>query len=445
MLSPIGSCFPRSPARVLLVVLLFFVLRQLLHFRSPGQPVRLSEHSVQDDDRLNCEGLEGLKDIFVLLRTGTTEAPKKLPAHFATTLRCVPNYAIYSDFEEDIAGHHIYNALDEIDPEIRASHPDFEYYNRLQGKGREAFTAEEIAQWSSAKNTMGGRDSPGWRLDKWKFLPLADKGYRANPRAKWYIFVESDTFILWKTLLEWLSKYDASKPYYLGQQMQIGDVVFAYGGAGFAVSNPAMKKVVEHRSANLKFYDDFTAGHWAGDCVLGKALLDAGVNLHWSYPTLSGDEPADTDFDSGFGGPERKPWCYYAASYHHLPPSEFATFSEFERRWNNENTTLMRHYDIFRNYIQPRLRSERSDWDNLSEKEQTSESSFKACRDACQSQQDCLQFSVSGYSCKTSTALKLGHKSSAEEQVASGWMLDRIEDFTKRMDAACVDRDWIMP
>ncbi|KAI1340067.1 hypothetical protein F5Y15DRAFT_62971 [Xylariaceae sp. FL0016] len=439
MVSPFRRLMSRSISRLLMVILLLLVLYQLLGFRASGTETR-HPYDV-------CEGLEGLKDLFVILRTGTTEAPKKLPSHLATTLRCVPHYVIYSDFEEDVAGQHIYDALKDVSDEIKESHPDFEYYNKLQqqGKGREAFSNEEIAQWSSARNTMSGRDSPGWRLDKWKFLPLADKAFRKQPDAKWYIFIESDTYIMWKSLLDWLSHYDASKPYYMGQQMQIGDVVFAYGGAGFTVSQPAMKRMVEHRNENLQFYDDFTANHWAGDCVLGKALYDTGIPLHWAYPSLSGDEPADTDFDSGFGGPERRPWCYYAASFHHLQPSEYPRFYDFEQKWNRENSTLLRHRDIFRYYVMPHFRPQLEDWDNLSDQEQMTESSFKDCRAACQKDPDCLQFSVSEYTCKTSQALKLGHKTSAAEQSSSGWMMDRIGPFMEGMDLLCNDQDWIKP
>lgn len=55
--------------------------------------------------------LPGLDNAFVILRTNATEAPSKLPIHFATTLHCTPHYAIYSDPVEEIAGHPIHDAL----------------------------------------------------------------------------------------------------------------------------------------------------------------------------------------------------------------------------------------------------------------------------------------------------------------------------------------------
>lgn len=325
--------FSFSIYRVISAVLLLFVFYQYTSF---DNHTSTNENDFQGVTESSCDSLKGLGDLFVILRTGATEAPKKLPVHFTTTLRCVPHYTIYSDYEEDIEGHHVYNALDEVDPEIVDTHADFEYYRRLQEGGREAFTSRELSRWAAAKNTNGGRDSPGWKLDKWKFLPIAEKALHQRPDAKWYIFIESDTYILWRNLLEWLSRFDSSKPHYLGMQMQIGDVVFAYGGGGFAISNPALKKVVAHRKDNLKFYDNFTGRHWAGDCVLGKALADAGVDLLWSFPTMAGDQPSDMDFNTTFGGHAKTPWCYYATSYHHLPPAEYYKLARFEQNWNRK-------------------------------------------------------------------------------------------------------------
>ncbi|KAI8960651.1 glycosyltransferase family 31 protein [Daldinia sp. FL1419] len=444
MFSVFPASFFRSGYRVLAAILVFLILQQYLTFRKPF-PVG-QKYPDQKDAPPTCDSLEGLDDLFVILRTGASEAPKKLPVHFSTTLRCVPHYAIYSDYEEDIEGHHVYNALDEINPEIISTHPDFEYYRRLQEKGREAFSSEELEKWGSAKNTNGGRDSPGWRLDKWKFLPLAEKAFRERPNAKWYIFIESDTYMLWQTLLEWLSHFDASEPHYLGMQMQIGDVVFAYGGGGFAISNPALNKVVEHRRENLKFYDDFTGAHWAGDCVLGKALADAGVKLLWSFPNLAGDQPADMNFNSSFGGSNKTPWCFHAASYHHLPPAEYHKLAKFEQTWNRENTSRLRHGDIFKYYILPQISSNRSDWDNLSDADQGPITSFDECRSICESQPDCKQFSFTEQSCKISTALILGHRvpEDTTPRIMSGWIMERVKDYPERMDKYCDHQSWIL-
>jgi hypothetical protein len=278
-----------------------------------------------------CDSLHGLDDIFVVLKTGANDALDAVPVHLATTLQCIPHFTIYSDMEEDIDGHHVHDVLTEVDAEIQNTNPEFEYYRRLRENGREAFTAEESSRWSSVQNTASGKDSPGWKLDKWKFLPLAEQALRARPDAKWYVIIESDSYVLWRNLLQWLSRFDASKPLYLGMQMQINDIIFAYGGSGIILSRPALEKLVRHRQQNLKSYDEFTASHWAGDCVLGKALSDAGVNLFFSWPNLFTEAPKEMDFNFTIG--TQRPWCHHVASYHHLKRADIFELSEFEKKY----------------------------------------------------------------------------------------------------------------
>lgn len=334
----------RTPQRIAAVVFASMLLWHFLLFRR-GYFSKAQEHLVTApqvvldqailDIQSPCDSLSGLQDVFLAVRTGANEAHERLPVHFNTTLRCLPSgsFGIWSDLEEDIGAHHLQNALDEINPEIMATHPDFEYYKRLQEHGRAAFTTEELTEWGAAPNSAGGRDTPGWKLDKWKFLPIADKAHQQKPDAKWFIFMEGDTYINWRNLLEWLSHIDATKPYYLGNEMQIGDVIFAYGGSGFVISNPAMKSLVEQHANNPGVYEDITADHWAGDCVLGKALFDAGVKLSWQKPNHFGGMPFDMAYGETFGSPLRSLWCYYVTTYHHMTSPDIKEVSAFEQRW----------------------------------------------------------------------------------------------------------------
>ncbi|KAK6207102.1 hypothetical protein LQW54_007531 [Pestalotiopsis sp. IQ-011] len=281
--------------------------------------------------------LHGLEDIFLVLRTGASEALQKLPVHLETTLRCLPqdSYGIWSDFGETIDGHHVADALDEVSPSIVSQHPDFAYYRRLKEGGREAFSAEEQTAWASAPNSNRGRNTPGWKLDKWKFLPLAKKAYKQRPDAKWFIFTECDGHINWRSLLSWLEHHDPSTPY-VGMQMIIGDVVFAYGGSSFVISNEALKTAVDHYVAEIDTYEDYTGHHWAGDCVLGKALRDVEVEFTQAWPTFHGESPFETDYNNSVTGPDPKVWCYNAMTWHHVSPSDIRELSDFEDKWNLE-------------------------------------------------------------------------------------------------------------
>lgn len=100
-----------------------------------------------------------------------------------------------------------------------------------------------------------------------------------HPDMKWYVFIEADTFVLWSMLQQYLSTLDPNKLIYAGSQMFIAGVLFAHGGSGFVVSQPAMRKVVNHYAAHKFEIETFTDGHghWAGDCVLGKDFIDSGV------------------------------------------------------------------------------------------------------------------------------------------------------------------------
>ncbi|OCK77355.1 glycosyltransferase family 31 protein [Lepidopterella palustris CBS 459.81] len=405
-------------------------------------------------------------DILVVLRTGATEALKKVPTHFRTTLRCVPHHVVYSDLEETIEGHHVYDMLDEVDDEIKRTHPDFRLYNHLKIHGREGLDSQESLQMGDGTGGTGNLKNPGWALDKWKFLPMIDKALQHRPEAKWFVFIEPDTYLIWPNLLEYLARFNPSEPYYMGKHMYIDEILFGYGGAGIVLSKPAMQKVSEHRMARLAEYDQFTAEHWAGDCVLGKALDDAGVPLFVAFPHLQGDAPAALDPKTTKRG--RTAWCHPAITYHHVHPQEVEDLSAFEQKWYLTNNTLLRYGDIFKYYIQPQLSASRSNWDNLSGDEYSKRTldaltdrekvnlfreekyapySFKHCRALCRRRRSCLQFSYSQGRCFISGTVRLGYEGSSNqrERIRSGWMLGRIGEFVQEMDRTCDGvEDWFL-
>lgn len=101
---------------------------------------------------------------------------------------------------------------------------------------------------------------------------MVDKALKHRPEAKWFVFIEADTYLIWPNLLEYLAQFDASKSYYVGKHMYISNILFAYGGAGFAVSNPAMRKLTEHRAARLAEYDKYTAEVRSKSCTTLRCL-----------------------------------------------------------------------------------------------------------------------------------------------------------------------------
>jgi hypothetical protein len=276
-----------------------------------------------------CPPLPGIDDVLVVLKTGVTEALDKVPVHAQTTFRCVPNYVIFSDYEETIDGVQLYDVLQNVQREVKMNIEDFDLYNRLKVSGRQGLQDADATE--EENGVFGMPNNPGWKLDKWKFLPMIDEALKAKPDASWFVFMEADTHIVWPNLVAWLARLDPGEPLYLGTETQIGDVLFAHGGSGFIISRTAMRMVSAQRARNVTEYDIYTDTEWAGDMVLGKALKDAGVDLTFTWPLLQNArlgevEPLTNTF-------YRQPWCFPVVAFHHLTPADVEDMWRFDQEW----------------------------------------------------------------------------------------------------------------
>ena len=328
----------RAVVAVAVALLLLHYLWNLSSSSSSPPPLTTTPNTDGSSDEptsatnLPCNQLAGSEDITIVLKTGATEALDRVPIHFDTTFRCVPDYLIFSDFEEEIDGHPVYDCLRDVDDKIKNEHPDFKLYNRLLENGRESLEPDELSGWTTGTDAnIGNLGNQGWRLDKWKFLPLVDEVLQKRPDAKWFFFMEADTFLMWSNLLTWITHLDPTKPHYIGGQMQIGPTVFAHGGAGFLVSNSALRIVSNYRAARLEELDKFTDGYWAGDCVLGKTMQDAGVPLVWSWPSIQNEKLWVLDHNAEVYG--KRLWCHPAVTYHHMTAEAVESMWEFEQNW----------------------------------------------------------------------------------------------------------------
>ncbi|KAI1172827.1 glycosyltransferase family 31 protein [Nemania sp. FL0916] len=431
------------------------------------------------EDGVVCPNSPLMKDVFVVIRTGATEAQEKLPVHFKTILTCVPDFIIYSDMNEIVDGHEVHDVLNEVNATIKKSAPEFELYERLRTRGRDGLDY----QTTFGSGPSGALDNPGWKLDKWKFLPMVDRALQERPKAKWFVFVEPDTYFMWTNLLEYLRQFDPSKPWYIGKHMYASAVLFAHGGSGFALSRPAVEKVSKHWSDKKTEIEQATLKGWAGDMILGKALSDVGVDMFWAYPHMQGDSL--TALNWAVEKLERQTWCYAAATFHHMSADEITTLWQFEQTWYRRNPSgsgaPLRFRDIFNNLIRHRLRAERSGWDNmsvgreysdealaklsqndidnLSLVEQNAHSSFDMCQATCEQQPRCIQFSFVPGKCAVSDELRLGRTSDTQcleysnaagkcvkeatttgkgdDVVRSGWIMDRIPGYMYWLDEFC--------
>ena len=311
------------------------------------------------DGELLCRHLPGAADVLVVMKTGSTELQAKLPVHLNTTTLCYPSLLILSDHEEEeeennngtahlssstsTSPHKIHDALSPVSAALKQTHPDFALWRRLRTQG--GLSALAAAELSGPNSGSGGADgkteNPGWRLDKWKFLPMALRALQLHPETPWFVFVETDTYLVWANLLRWVRLLDPKRPVYAGFQMQIGEQVFAHGGSGFVVSNKALRMVVEGYVRDKARWEMVTDNHWAGDCVLGRALEEVGVPLLWSWPLVQGEKPGMVDY-WGVSG-QRRVWCSPVVTYHHLAADEVEDVWRFEQDWIRDDVGL---YDI---------------------------------------------------------------------------------------------------
>lgn len=436
------------------------IINILTKASSPSFLQRHSKSSPYElDEEIICPHAELADDVLVILRTGATESLEKVPVHFRTTLRCVPHFVIFSDMDEVIEGHEVHDVLGSVSEGLKKEHDDFRLYHHLQEHGRRNLPHQEIitSMSGSAKGDYLQTDKDGWKLDKWKFLPMIDQALQHKPDAKWYVFIEADTFLGWNNLLEYLGNFDDTKPYYIGKHLYINDVEFGYGGAGFVLSNPALHTVSSQRSTHIAEYEDFTKTHWVGDCALGKVLEDVKIPLHRAFPHFQGDSPAT--LDPAVTKIDRDLWCYPTITYHHVSPAEIEELWAFEQDWYKRHDILLRHRDVFMEMVRPKIGASLASWDNMADEkeynahdhslspntfERNAWKSFEHCRALCDDQDDCIQFSFDAGSCGISKAFRLGYAKPGE-RIRSGWMLDRVDDLFRSLEDQCGIRDWFAP
>ncbi|KAF2751287.1 glycosyltransferase family 31 protein [Sporormia fimetaria CBS 119925] len=426
---------------------------------SPSYFLRHSRRAIIRDEDVVCPTNDLADDVLVVLRTGATTSHEKLPTHFETTLRCVPHYVIFSDLDEEVSGHTVHNALEGISPSTVTSHPDFKLYQQLQTNGRDGIQQSLTPPPpASAKGDYTNTNNPGWALDKWKFLPMLSSAYSHRPTAKWYLFLEDDTYLIWPNLLSYLANFDSSKPHYLGKHLYINDIEFGYGGAGFIISNPALRSMVERRESHVQEYEDFTKDHWVGDCAVGKVAEDVDIPLTKAWPHLQGE--SYRTMDPQVSKVDRGAWCFPAITYHRVSPDEMRELWEFEQEWFKRHDHLLRHRDVYLHLLRPHLPSQSHqtlpEWDNFSsdlefnahddgassnELEREAWKSAQHCRRLCEDIESCIQFSFDSGSCRIGKKISFGYER-AGERVQSGWITERVDEVFRGLEGGCGVRDW---
>ncbi|KAF2260395.1 hypothetical protein CC78DRAFT_584814 [Lojkania enalia] len=230
---------------------------------------------------------------------------------------------------------------------------------------------------------------------------------RSTPQAKWYIFIEADTYLLWPNLVAYLSHLDTSKNYYIGKHMYIGDILFAHGGSGFVLSESATRNAFPHFQGDSVESLDFGmekvgGGHGAMRRLLGVICGSRGAGAIVTYS------------------------------------------------------------DVFKGIVLQKLREKILDWDNLflgneysvaalgkmteqerhglSDLEKKAAEGFEDCRRACEGKWEwypgtlpCVEYNVAASKC-----VEGAERATGNGRLASGWIIDRVKQYMEDMDHSCL-------
>ncbi|KAF2161069.1 glycosyltransferase family 31 protein [Zasmidium cellare ATCC 36951] len=371
---------------------------------------------------LPCSQLPGANDTVVVLKTSAAEIEARLPIHLSTTLLCYPHAIIFSDYAENFEGYPVYDALASVDRRIKDHHPDFELWRRLQRDGPDGLEDEEL--WDAETTTRG--------VDKWKYLPMLAEAFAKFPGKKWFVLLETGTFVLWGEVLRFLGRWDSERMWYFGDEGVEGEVVFARKGAGVVLSWAAVRALVELYAETRAAWEAYTEMQTAGDVVLAQALSEVGVEVTPAWPVFQSQRLADVQYDQVSEG--RRLWCSPTVSYGGVEKGNVEELWKFEQGWMKENPDQpLLHQHIFTSFILPRLvmRSGRvDDWDNLSNDSPTPAANIDECRGMCVEDEKCVQYSFTNGRCRLSRTPRMGE---FKRGVESRWLLARVKRWGEEM------------
>jgi Fringe-like len=273
------------------------------------------------------QGTLKTNEVALLLKTGASLIWKRLPIHLVTSLapeRIAPeNTIIYSDVPDVIGSRQLVDVLANTSSRTALGSADFQPY-LLQ----EDFDDKQSWIESDIAGPIGG-----WKLDKYKFLPLIQHAGLNQPDAKWYIYMEDDAYVFLPNLLRHLATFDWKDAWYIGSLAVKHGEIFAHGGAGFALSRGAWEKTFGVHEDIIERFENFTESHGCGDHVLGHVLKEYGVTFgetHDAEQFTFGFNP-DAHWNIWFG---QANWCKPLFSMHHMHAKDISRSYNLEKAWD---------------------------------------------------------------------------------------------------------------
>ncbi|RFU34457.1 hypothetical protein B7463_g1835, partial [Scytalidium lignicola] len=388
------------------------------------------------------------QDIQIVVKTGGSEPQSRLRYQLATVLSKIPrqNVLIFSDLEEQVGSYHVRDVYADLSEQERANYPEFALYDALQ---------EYKQQGKDTRELQGG-----WDLAKYMNLAMKRRIWKMQQEIgdvhtawkKWFVFIDTDTFVEWDNLLGLLEHLDAAKQIYIGSPVWLPGLQFAHGGSAYILSYGALKALNNPGSHDQKgpLYSQYGLNVTAlccGDEALARVLKSKGVNLKGYWPMFNGELPATVPFG-------RELWCEPVISLHHIGGEDMQSLWQWVEDWKVRTMSMhpLLFKDLFQ-YIAPQITSILEDWDNIDDTmkiyltNKASYKTFEHCKVACEADKLCFQFVYNGTSCALAHHIRLGRKRLPEENGAqryiSGWNMERIRDWTMKTNCASAHWDYM--
>ncbi|KJX99068.1 hypothetical protein TI39_contig374g00031 [Zymoseptoria brevis] len=218
--------------------------------------------------------------------------------------------------EETIGSHRVHDVYADVTEQERAEYPEFALYDAQR----------ELQRRGDDTRSMSG----GWDLAKYMNLAMLRKIRAMISDKKWFVFIDTDTFIDWDNLFTLLEHLDPDKRMYLGSPVWLPGLQFAHGGSAYALSSGALDALdYAAQSPQEPLYSQFgfnTTELCCGDEALARVLKSKGVSLKGYWPMFNGETPATLSFGKDL-------WCEPVVSLHHLGDNEMYHLWRWSEEW----------------------------------------------------------------------------------------------------------------
>lgn len=365
--------------------------------------------SLPDED--SCSIYWRNDDVVVVVLTSSTETQASLQSYLNNGLRCFPRSSVllFSEVDDvlpppddspDLGSLKIHSALKHLPSSIISENEEFALQATLTTLRSQNLDASSFATHHQIT-----------KLQKWRLLPAVLQSLVLRPNARWFMVVNTETYVSQHNLHLWLSSFNASEPQYRGGPLLLGSRLFGAIGAGIVLSSSAVKRLAEtaakpipsessssseasvspspirrypvryssesqtnhasERQTHLgKWYLKTAQERWS-DMVLATALEDSGIRLNRSFPVLHSLNPWIQDWTENV-------WCRGKVTWGKMNGEMHKTIADMESKflrevsWSNSTVVgrkanakvnqssqfdAMTYGDVFKKVLMPSLLS----------------------------------------------------------------------------------------